>query len=186
MRSGDERTQPEKKQGADKDIGREKERTRIEGLIRQRRLLERDDISGFGHFVDSCGLKRGHGCYKLFLGELGFDGEILILAYHSVEIALLRAEARQSLLFLIQLALHSFQPRLQRFCCRSAGTHERLGFRQLRTQFDGFTFQFRHHPLQTSGRHPGVEEGMRIPEVTHSFLCLPDARLRPLDFRLRQ
>lgn len=93
-RSGDERTQPEKKQGADKDIGREKERTRIEGLIRQRRLLERDDISGFGHFVDSCGLKRGHGCYKLFLGELGFDGEILILAYHSVEIALLRAEAR--------------------------------------------------------------------------------------------
>ena len=73
-RSGDERTQPEKKQGADKDIGREKERTRIEGLIRQRRLLERDDISGFGHFVDSCGLKRGHGCYKLFLGELGFDG----------------------------------------------------------------------------------------------------------------
>ena len=57
---------------------------------------------------------------------------------------------------------------------------------ELEAQFDGFTFQFRHHPLQTSGCHPGVEEGMRIPEVTHSFLCLPDARLRPLDFRLRQ
>ena len=136
--------------------------------------------------MDSCGLKRGHGCYKLFLGELGFDGEILILAYHSVEIALLRAEARQSLLFLIKLVLHSFQPCLQRFCRRSAGTHERLGFRQLRTQFDGFTFQFRHHPLQTGGRRSRVKESMRIPEVPHSFLCLPDALLRPLDFRLRQ